>query len=344
MNSVLHVQVVAEKGEWEAFLLAQPSPSFLQSWNSKTMTETLGHPCLPLGLYEQGTLIGICLVEEVRAKRGNYLAVPYGPVLKEWRKEYLQAFTAHLRAYASEHGFDFLRFASFIEDSQRHRDIFASCGFQISPIHLLAETLWVLDIGPDEGTLLKNMRKTTRNLVRRAIKDQVTITFGTDASDVDQFIALHKETEARHQFVAYSADLFKAQVEAFSPDHQVSVLRADHQEQTLAAAIIMYYGDMASYHHGASLQSKVPAAYLVQWEAILEAKRRGCTTYNFWGITESEDKKHPFYGLSYFKKGFGGRVVHLLPCQDLPLTSRYTMTRIIETIRRIRRGFGLKRA
>lgn len=332
-----------EKGEWETFLLAQPMPSFLQSWNTKTMNERLGHKALALGMYDQGVLVGVCLIDAVRAKRGNYLYAAYGPVLTEWKAEYIQALVEYLSAYAKKGSFHFLRFAPFVEDSQKIRELFASCGFKTSPIHVLAETVWLLDIRPSEDDLMKGMRKTTRNLVRRAVKEQVKVQFSSDPQALEQFIAMHKETEARHQFVAYSTNLFREQVAAFAGDNQVSVIRASHQDTLIASAIIMYYGSSAAYHHGASIHSKIPAAYLLQWEAIKEAKKRGESHYNFWGIAESEDKKHPFYGLSLFKKGFGGHVMRLLPSQDLPLSPRYGLTYIIESIRRIRRGFGLKR-
>lgn len=344
MNDSVHVKEMTEKGEWEAFLLAQDRASFLQSWNSKIMSEKLGHRGLALGVYAGNALAGICLIEEVRAKRGNYLSAAYGPVFKEWRTEYLQALTDFLTAYGKKNNFHFLRFSPFVEDNAEMREHFAACGFKTAPIHLLAETLWLLDVRQSEEDLLKGMRKTTRNLVRRAIKEQVVVDAAQDAQSVETFIQLHKETEARHQFVAYNPALFREQVAAFAPDNQVMVLKASHQNALIASAIVMYYGTSGAYHHGASIPSKIPAAYLLQWSAIKEAKNRGCAYYNFWGITESDDKKHPFYGLSLFKKGFGGQVMHLLPCQDLALSPRYRLTFAVETIRRIRRGFGWKRA
>ncbi|GAI33015.1 unnamed protein product, partial [marine sediment metagenome] len=39
-----------------------------------------------------------------------------------------------------------------------------------------------------------------------------------------------------------------------------------------------------------------PASYLLQWEAIKEAKNRGCKLYNFWGIAEIESKKTSLLG------------------------------------------------
>ncbi|MBU0497410.1 MAG: hypothetical protein KKG04_05580, partial [Candidatus Thermoplasmatota archaeon] len=67
---------------------------------------------------------------------------------------------------------------------------------------------------------------------------------------------------------------------------------------------------------------------------------------SYWGIVP-EDKmispilkrKHPFAGVTTFKTGFGGQEFDLLPCQDLKISNKYHITRVIETVRRIRRGF-----
>lgn len=353
MNKHLQIKEIRQKGEWETFLLAQTMPPFLQSWNSKVMDEHFGHQNRPLGLYEDGTLAGVCLIRLIRPEPGSYLYAlygptylyaPYGPIMKEWRSEYLQCFVDELTAYGKREGFHFIRFAPFVADSPEIRRVFAACGFRVSPIHMLAETMWLLDIRATDDVLLKGMRNTTRGRLRRAMKEQVDVQMSTEPKAVEEFIDLHKTTEQRHHFVAYPSELFHQEVGIFAADNQAAVFHARHQNRLIASAIIVFYGPAAFYHHGASIPSKIPAATLLQWQAIQEAKKRGCSYYSFWGITESENEKHPFYGPSLFKRGFGGSAIHLLPCQDLPLSLRYRVTQSIETVRRIRRGFGLKRS
>ncbi|MCX6765289.1 MAG: peptidoglycan bridge formation glycyltransferase FemA/FemB family protein [Candidatus Nealsonbacteria bacterium] len=103
---------------------------------------------------------------------------------------------------------------------------------------------------------------------------------------------------------------------------------------------------MAFYHHGASLSkfNKIPVSYLLQWEAIKEAKKRGCILYNFWGIapeiaseSDASKSKHPWAGLSLFKMGFGGYRKDYVKTQDYPITLKYYLNYIIEKIRKIKR-------
>lgn len=66
------------------------------------------------------------------------------------------------------------------------------------------------------------------------------------------------------------------------------LLFAYYNEKPIAAGIFVYYEDQAIYYYGASVSDrdlrKHMAPYLIQWEALLEGKRRGCCSYDFLGI------------------------------------------------------------
>lgn len=246
-----------------------------------------------------------------------------------------------------------------------------------SPMHLLAEHLWVLNL-KDRSTddILKDMRKTTRNLIRRAEKDGVTIeTSKNPNDDLEHFLKLHDETRHRHGFTPYTNSFFRAQVKHFAAEKACTLYLAHFQGEVIAASIHMHMGGETSYHHGASTQrfSKVPASYLLQWTAIQDASKRGDTLYNFWGIAPAQkqevknenqaetqpsngtmvqlndqtknekpstnQKKHPFAGVTLFKTGFGGELIELIHCMDIPLHPWYTITRTVELLRKKRRGF-----
>jgi lipid II:glycine glycyltransferase (peptidoglycan interpeptide bridge formation enzyme) len=79
----------------------------------------------------------------------------------------------------------------------------------------------------------------------------------------------------------------------------------------------------------------------LQWEAIKEAKNRGCKTYNFWGIApdiknaqEAQESSHPWAGLSLFKMGFGGCRKEYVKTQDLVILPKYWLNYIIEVLRK----------
>jgi lipid II:glycine glycyltransferase (peptidoglycan interpeptide bridge formation enzyme) len=117
-----------------------------------------------------------------------------------------------------------------------------------------------------------------------------------------------------------------------------------------ASSVHIHAFGETSYHHGASADAykKIPASYLLQWTAIRDALRRGDDVYNFWGIAplvtaadgqQRAEKGHPFAGVTLFKTGFGGKLLELTQCVDIPLSLQYHGTRAFELLRKWRRGF-----
>ncbi|HLD71288.1 MAG TPA: peptidoglycan bridge formation glycyltransferase FemA/FemB family protein, partial [Candidatus Peribacteraceae bacterium] len=203
---------------------------------------------------------------------------------------------------------------------------------------------------PEE--IFSALRSTARNLVRRAEKDGVTIERSSNPNrDIEHFLKLHDETRKRHGFTPYTNKFFRAEVERFAARGECSLYLAHFQNEVIAASIHIHAFGETSYHHGASTERfrKIPASYLLQWTAIKDALARGDHIYNFWGIApttevesgklEVENKRHPFSGVTLFKTGFGGALLNVQHCRDVPVSPMYYGTRAFEYIRKWRRGF-----
>jgi peptidoglycan pentaglycine glycine transferase (the first glycine) len=115
---------------------------------------------------------------------------------------------------------------------------------------------------------------------------------------------------------------------------------AYYKGEAVSTALIIFGAHSAFYHHGASLQahSAITPSELLQWRVIQDAKARGLQSYNFWGVVPDELTGHPWAGLSRFKKGFGGRAEEYVHAQDYPLSWKYGITYIIESLRKWKRG------
>lgn len=326
---------------FEAFNLKASWTLFLQSWNYGEICRKMGEEVLRLGLFENKKIVGIAQVIITRAKRGTYLFCPYGPVFTSWKIEYFSVLLSYLKKVALAKKAQFIRISPFLENTLKNKKFFENLKFVNAPMHVLAETTWLLDLSKTEDELLREMRKTTRNLIRRAEKEKIEVKAGTGDSAVQEFIKLHAETKMKHKFTPYPDNFFRNQTRIFREDNQILVFNAYFKENIVSSAIVMFYGKMAAYHHGAnSIRfQKIPASYLVQWQAIKEAKRRGLAFYNFWGVSPDPKKPHPISGVSLFKRGFGGYQHELLHCQDLPLSPLYFANWIIETGRRFKRGY-----
>ncbi|MDD5751224.1 MAG: peptidoglycan bridge formation glycyltransferase FemA/FemB family protein [Candidatus Peribacteraceae bacterium] len=375
MSSVSPITVSQAQNQvqWDSFLSAQRYRPFLQSWTMGEVYRDTRQEPIRLEVRENGEIVAICQAILVPAKRGRHLAIPYGPILgnqkPETRNQILEILLNELVRIGKEHHCSFIRMSPFWPETQYSNPQSPIPHTLPSPLHLLAEHVWYLPlVTPDpwqqpetrnqkpetagEEALLAAMRKTTRNLIRRAEKDGVEIVASANpVNDVGQFIALHEETRKRHHFTPYTNTFFRSQVTRFAARGECTVYLARYQGEVAAASIHIHAFGETSYHHGASTSkfAKIPASYLLQWTAICDALKRGDHVYNFWGIapvatgedskTKIQDPKHPFAGVTLFKTGFGGNLLPLVHCMDFPLTRTYTFTRLFEQLRKWRRGF-----
>lgn len=337
---MLEILEIIEKDKWENFLLETHFYPFFQSWNFGEVQKKLGRKIERFGLFDNEKLVGVFSIAEVKAKRGHYLHLRHGPVVLEENKKYLKEIINFLKKIAKNKNAAFIRISPLIKKDQADYAFFKSIGFVNAPIHNMdAENCLVLNIQKQEDQLLGDMRKTHRYLIRKAQNMNIKVIRTKKLSDIDIFLQLYKNLSLRKGFVPHKD--IKEEFEILVKDDQVILLLAEYEKKIIAGAFINFVGNMGIYHHGASLEEyrNIPASYLLQWEAILEAKRRGKTLYNFWGIAPNYAKNHPWQGLTLFKKGFGGEEYEFLHAQDLPLNIWYWKNYLIEFYTKWRKGY-----
>ena len=342
------IKEIMEKEKWEDFLLKCEKKTFLDSWNWGEFQKSLGNKIWRFGIYEsepKELLDALAFVIKIKARRGTFLLVPHGPSIPQENigksKQILEALLVNLKEVAKREKASFIRISPILEREEKNIKIFKELGFKKAPIHIHPELTWELNILSSEEELLMGMRKTTRYLIRQAQKNSdIEISQSREVEGIEEFYKIYRETVNRHRFIPFSLDYLKKEYFAFNPDNQIVIFIGKYREEVLSSAIIVFWQKAAFYHHGASSSNypKVPVSYLLQWEVIKEAKRRGCRIYNFWGIAPREDIKHPWAGLSLFKKGFGGYRKEYLKTQDFPLSIKYWSTYFFEKLRKKKRG------
>lgn len=337
------VRSIDDAAVWESFIATHTDANFLQSWQWGEFQERIGKHIERIGLYDGDTLRGLCLAIVERAKRGTYLTVAGGPIL-DWSDHRLvtECFRS-LRERAAQNGAVFIRVRPQLVENEVSRSMFSRLGFRSAPMHLTADLTSQLNLGRSEQEIMEGMRKTTRYEIRKAEKLGVVVTTSVNVKDIDEFYDLQIQTSQRQGFVPFSKKFLTEQFSVFARSGNALLYRTFLDNKLLAAAFVIFYRQEATYHYGASTEEgrRVPGAYLLQWEAIKEAKRRGCSRYNFWGVTHPDQQNHRFYGVSVFKRGFGGTDVAYVPAQDLVLSPiRYALNYSIELVRKKLRRLG----
>jgi lipid II:glycine glycyltransferase (peptidoglycan interpeptide bridge formation enzyme) len=331
------VKTIEDKQEWESFLKGHSEANFLQSWSWGEFHKALSKTINRTGFYENNKLVGIMLSVIEPARRGRYLTVPGGPIINWENKDLINLFVELITQIAKENSCVFVRVRPQLKSDEFSKKIFKDLEFITAPMHLHAELTSQLDITKSEEELMTQMRKTTRYEVKKAIKENIKITTSIEEKEIKKFYNIQVETARRQKFVPFSYKFLHEQFREFAQNGNALLYKAELNNKLLAQAFIIFYGKEAVYHYGASTDEgrRFPGAYLVQWEAIKEAKKRGMTRYNFWGVAPENNTNHRFSGLSLFKRGFGGEDFEYLHAQDLIINKpRYLITYLIEQFRK----------
>ena len=210
--------------------------------------------------------------------------------------------------------------------------------FRKAPEDIQPPSSVILNISRPLEDILKGMKDRARRNIKVADKKGVVVTCH-GAEKLSTWYKLNKETSERDRIAsrpkAYYEKLFELAKNQKRLDVRLYMASVDGDE--IAGIITLFDGVEATYLYGASASRKrdTQPNYALQWRAIQDAKAAGCLEYDFYGISPTDDPKHPMSGLYQFKTGWGGAIIHRPGCWDYPCHPLlYRIACIAEAIRR----------
>jgi lipid II:glycine glycyltransferase (peptidoglycan interpeptide bridge formation enzyme) len=178
------------------------------------------------------------------------------------------------------------------------------------PAHAHYQPEWTLrvDLRPSEEDILKQMESKGRYNARLAAKKGVTVRATQNPKDAAHFYQILQKTGERDRFGIHAEPYYKTFLEEGARGKWGALFLAEHEGKAIAGALVTFYGKTGTYFYGASDHAyrSLMAPYLLQWEAMCEAKRQGCEWYDFLGIAPPDEPKHVWRGVTEFKEKFGG--------------------------------------
>jgi len=264
--------------------------------------KTVGINSIQIGVREANKLIGFVQIFTKSLPLGlKWLHVPRGPLTNSTAVTEL-IFT-EVEKIARVQKAIFIHF-DFQKDTQ-----FSYPKFRPAKETNYPKTTLVLDLRKSEDEILAAMKPKGRYNIRVAQRHGVRIRKAGDSKSARIFFELLRKTTARDNFHGHSKDFYVNFLKILNKNACCFI--AEIKGKPVAASIVTFFGDTATYYYGASDYSfrNLMAPYAIQFAAILTAKQRGCHFYDFLGIAPENTKNHPLAGVTSFKKKFGGKVI-----------------------------------
>ncbi|HPN55040.1 MAG TPA: peptidoglycan bridge formation glycyltransferase FemA/FemB family protein [Candidatus Moranbacteria bacterium] len=207
-----------------------------------------------------------------------------------------------------------------------------------APHDMQPREIFVLDIAKSEEELLGEMSQKTRYNIKLAQKRGVKIII--DRKYVEDFLRLVKATAKRKGISFHAENYYRKMVETI-PENMLKLYVAEYNEKIIAANLVVFYGETATYLHGATDDEyrNVMAPHLLQWQAILDAKEACLKFYDFGGVSmNNEQRTNNWQGITKFKLGFSPNTkpIEFLGSYDIVINLwKYTFYRILQKIKEL---------
>lgn len=236
---------------------------------------------------------------------------------------------------------------TFYEESERdafNRKLSSSCALVKAKNDIQPPDSVLIELTKSEEEILSLMKSKWRYNISLSSRKGVEIRQyenGSEGFDLafKDFYSIFRVTAERDKIAIHKENYYRSLFEADSKikdeTKTVKLFCAYYEGEMLAAIIVLFTDNEAIYLYGASSNEKrnLMPTYLLQWHAILAAKKHGSSFYDLYGIPPNEEENHPMAGLYRFKTGFGGKKIHRIGSYDAPLKKMYFAFRIVENLR-----------
>lgn len=165
----------------------------------------------------------------------------------------------------------------------------------------------MINLESTEEEILAQMKQKGRYNIRLATKKGVEV---FEEKNIDNFWKIMMETSKRDGFTSHHKKAYTQILKSFGDD-AVLLSAKDSTGEVLASMIFTYIDGFAVYYYGASSNRKrnLMAPYILQWEGMKWAKKKGAKIYDFLGISPENSPEHSLESVSGFKHKFGGERV-----------------------------------
>jgi len=277
---------------------------------------------------------------------GNYLYLPYGPVVET--KTGLKNALESLDSLAKKKSAISIRIEPMSPEIVEFLPQNAKKVKDLNP-----KETWVLDLTGSDEDLKSKLPSRLLRYYKNMSKNGLTIEKTTDPEKIKHLLALQKSLAKEKGINTFSETYLKTELsQPFatlyllkrSPETLSGAQETPQKDSPEILAAGLVFDDETTRYNLQGAQSetgrKLHATGILTIQLILDAKEKGLKTFDFWGIApDGAPENHPWAGFTNFKKTFAGHEVRYAGTYDIiknPL--KYHLYNLLRKLNRFLRG------
>lgn len=296
---------------WENLVKDNFATGFMQNFFWSDFKQKTGWDADKIGILEDDVLVGGAIVLKLSfSKDKNFLYIPEGPVLayqSAKAEEYFHALLGEIDEIADLVGDQ--RTTHIRLDPRLFEVPTFFHKLEKAPYNMEPTNTLMLNLTLSEADLLAQMKPKARYNIKVAERHGVTVAEDSSDEGIENFLKLYNATVERNKFDSKGPKYFYTLVSHLRERKQGTLFFAYYQGMPIATALVVFYGQRATYFFGGSNRDfpQVMAPYKLHFEIMKQSKSQGHKWYDFWGVAPRQaDHTHHWANISDFKRKFGG--------------------------------------
>lgn len=313
--------------------------TFTQSYEYLAFLQEKGVQAELVGEVKNNQLISSCVYSIYSAKRGKVLEVIHGPVVLDSNPNTHKQYLTILKNIATQNKCDFIRINPICKKAIEHEKLFRDNKFLSTAFENMFSRTNILNLKDKSLKTLENkfsssLNSNLKKLLELEKANIIKIVIDKKLDDECKNILEKSNTEEQ------SFDSINKTTNYYGNLNKGFVIKLYYKDQLAGFQTYVINNKYICNHHGSSmiLKNDLKLDQLIHYKAILQTIELGLETFDFWGVSDPDNKRHPWFVASNLVREFGGEDCIYLAGQDLALTPKYWLTNLYEKCQKLKRG------
>lgn len=344
-TGALHCRHIMDRDEWNGIVAGFAAHDVKQGFEWGELRSEHGWPPTRLAVFRGDESVAACaLLTRAVPGLGAVMYAPRGPLFRPDEPEALDQLIAAMRQLGRASGAIVVRMSPGVRlDEQADAACLAQHGLVSLPEPW---TTWntprfvqVLDLGPDEKTLLGGMRRRMREYITAAPRKGLVIEATDRDEDLAAFHALMLNVGRIKGFPVRDVGYYRSLIRRYREAGACTLLVARTADAVVGGLLAVRFGRRAYLLYTSVRSNAVDTvrhhvAPAISWEFARRARAEGCELADFGGsgVQLPPRETDAGWGVYHFKAGLGCRLETFVPFHDLVLRpALYRGFRLLET-------------